>query len=78
MAEITSILEKGDRVVIYIEDDYCTSIRKRTWQAMELSVGSNISCKNLKDQENFFWKKMYGKDSWEREKIIISILYYSC
>jgi hypothetical protein len=72
MTKITNILEKGDRVAIYIEEDYCTSIRKRTWQAMKLSIGSNISCKNLKDQENFFWKKMYGKDSWEREKIRIS------
>lgn len=76
MPKITKILEKQgehkDRVYIYIDGKFCTSIRQRTWIGMRLEIDSIISCDELKTLENNFWKKIYGKESWEREKIRIN------
>ena len=73
MSQITAIGEnkgkQGDRVWVFIDDEYCTSIRQRTWIGMNLSIGSQISCEELKEKESFFWKQSYGKDAWAKEKV---------
>ena len=76
MPVITKILQqqgvKQDRVHVYIDEQFCTSVRERTWIGMNLGIGSKISCDKLKLLEQNFWKKLYGVRSWEREKIRIS------
>lgn len=76
MSLITKVLtkqgKKQDRVHVYIDDRLCTSIRERTWLGMNLAVGSNISCKELKIFEQNFWKKLYGVQAWRREKVRIN------
>ncbi len=73
MSQITKIKEnKGkeqDRVWVYIDDEYCTSIRHRTWVGMDLHVGSEISCEELKERENLFWNHSYGEEAWKKEKV---------
>lgn len=72
MSKITKILSKiyngEERIQVYIDDKYCTSVRKRTWIGMNLNLGSNISCEEVITLENNFWKKLYGVKSWELEK----------
>lgn len=60
---------KADRMAIFIDNKFCTSIRKRTFSGMNLNEGDEITCEELKEKENFFWKQAYGKKSWEREKV---------
>jgi len=75
MPKITKIesISNQERVRVYINNAFCTSVRKRTWKAMNLNIGDEILCKDLIEQEKFFWKKIaYGKESWEKEKIRIS------
>lgn len=71
MGKITKILDKPEkqRVWVYIDEEFCASIRKRTFDGMGLYEGMNITCKELKDKENFFWKQMYNEDSWKKEKV---------
>lgn len=57
-----------DKVHVYIDNIFCTSIRERTWIAMNLAEGSEIECEELKKLENNFWKKLYGISAWEKEK----------
>jgi len=61
------------RVRVFIDGEYCTSIRARTFKGMQenegIDIGSDISCQALKDKDNFYWKQAYGKDSWEKEKV---------
>jgi hypothetical protein len=70
MPQITEIKFSQDqqRVYVSIDDTYCASIRSRTWRAMKLSVGAEITCEELKERENFFWKKAYGEKAWKEEK----------
>lgn len=35
---------------------------------MNLSIGQEISCSEVRELEAHFWKHSYGKDSWEKEK----------
>lgn len=71
--EITNIEQnKGscnDRVWVYINNEYCTSIRARTWVSFGLRIGDVIDCEELKERENFVWKNLYNKDAWEKEKV---------
>ena len=69
MPVITRIAEQHDteRISVYIDGTFCTGIRKRTFQAMNLQEGDKISCEELKENENFFWKHAY-KDVWRQEK----------
>lgn len=73
MPKITSITEQksnADRLNIFIDGEFCTGVRKRTFQAMNLKVGDEISCDSLKEQESFFWKQAY-QDVWKDEKVRI-------
>ena len=76
MPKITKILENqgrnNDRVHIFIDNQFCTSVRKRTWIGMNSKIGSDINCEKLKKLENNFWKKLYGPSSWKREKVRIN------
>lgn len=74
MAKITKITPQQrdpERVNVFVDYDYCCSIRKRTFQAMNLQVGSEISCEELRKRETFFWKQAYGENAWKREKVRI-------
>ncbi len=70
MPKITKIvsLKEKERVAVYINNNFCVSLRERTWKAMQLKIGDEIACNDLIEKEKFFWKKVYGKESWEREK----------
>lgn len=73
MAKITKItpVKEKERIYVYIDGVYCSSVRERTWKGMGLNIGDEISCPELKEKENFFWKKSYGKSAWEKEKVRI-------
>ena len=71
VGKISRIEHKPDkqRYWIYVDGQYCTSIRERTFPALKLSVGVEITCAEIKERENFFWKQQYGPSSWEREGV---------
>jgi hypothetical protein len=72
ITQIVTQQKNPDRVSIYIDGEFCTGLRKRTFQDMGLSVGDNISCERVKEMENFFWKEKYGPPAWEKEKVRIT------
>lgn len=75
MPKITRISDQKanpDKVSIYIDNEFCCGIRKRTFQGMNLNVGDEISCAELKERENFYWKKSYGETAWKKEKVRIN------
>ncbi len=71
MSKITKIEYKKDRqrYWIFVDQNYCCSIRERTFQGMDLFIGQEISCEKIKEMESFYWKEKYGKKAWEKEKI---------
>lgn len=81
MPKITDIKPSSDttgnaddqRVRVFIDGQYCTSVRARTFKGMQenegLGIGSEITCAALKEKDNFYWKQAYGADSWEKEKV---------
>jgi hypothetical protein len=77
MPKITKIVHNSEKERYYIHVDgiYCTSVRERTFPAMKISVGSELTCDQVKELDNFHWKNVYGKkdkdgkSSWDREKI---------
>ncbi|ACV25469.1 hypothetical protein [Kangiella koreensis] len=73
MPVITKIFykESSDKYWIYIDNDYCTSVRARTFKAMDLEVGREITCPELKELENHHFKHQYGQKSWQQEKVRI-------
>lgn len=75
MPRITKIIEQKnnpERVSVFIDNEFCVGIRKRTFQAMNYKVGDQITCEQLKEKENLFWKQSYQKiGAWEKEKVRI-------
>ncbi len=73
MPTVTSIrFDKGkDRYFIDIDGKYCASIRSRTFPAMGIEIGRQISCEELVTLEKFHWKNVYGETAWEQEKFRI-------
>lgn len=76
ITEIKTSQPSGDgeeRVKVFVDGAFCTTIRSRTFSGLQardgLSVGTEISCEELKQKESFFWKEQYGKDAWEKEKV---------
>lgn len=71
MPTITRIEYKADRerYWIFVDDEYCTSIRARTFPALDLAVGKTISCEQIKELESHHWKHAYGQSAWDKEKI---------
>jgi hypothetical protein len=71
MPTITRIEFKADRerYWIFVDGDYCTSIRSRTFPALNLKVGQSISCEQIKELESHHWKHAYGQSAWDKEKI---------
>ncbi|MGP3707042.1 hypothetical protein [Gordonia paraffinivorans] len=71
MPVITRIEYKRDRDKhwIYVDGEYCCSIRGRTFSAMDLEVGQERSCTEIQDMEQYFWKRSYGESSWQAEKV---------
>ena len=56
-------------MLVYIDGAKCTPVRERIWPALKLSVGSEITCAELKDREKFHWKLEYQKQAaWEKEQ----------
>lgn len=72
MPKITDIRyhQPKDRYWIYIDGEYCTSIRARTFKGMALTVGLEVSCDQVKEMENFHFKNQY-QNTWEQEKVRI-------
>ena len=58
----------SDRYWVYIDGQYCASIRARTFQGMNLIEGQEITCDDLIELEKFHWKNTYGQNAWEKEK----------
>ena len=71
MPHITEIQYKSDRQKywVFVDGKFCHSVRKRTFEAMNLTVGMEITCDEVKEREDFFWKRSYGSDSWKRERV---------
>ena len=67
MPSITSITSiDNERFSIDIDGTNCCSVRKRTFAGMNLCIGSEISCDELKEREKNYWKYAYA-DLWKRE-----------
>lgn len=68
MPKITKIVDKPERerVWIYIDYQYCTSVRERTFVSLGLRVGDEITCEQVKEKENFAFKNAYA-NTWARE-----------
>lgn len=71
MPKITKITYKPEkqRYWVFVDEAFCASIRERTFPALNLTAGMEISCDKIRDLENFHWKNAYNKESWEKEKI---------
>ncbi|KVX03787.1 hypothetical protein ASL22_09205 [Alcaligenes faecalis] len=71
MPKITRIEYKADRerYWIFVDGEYCTSIRARTFPALGLTVDQTISCEQIKELESHHWKHAYGQSAWDKEKI---------
>ncbi|MFQ2042433.1 hypothetical protein [Aeromonas caviae] len=71
MPKITYIEYKADRerYWIFVDGEYCSSIRARTFPALNLRVGLTISCEKIKELESHHWKHAYGQSAWDKEKI---------
>ncbi len=61
--------EDRDRYWVFIDGEFCTSIRGRTFPALGLEVGREVTCEELKAMESFHWKRQYGPQSWKREQV---------
>jgi hypothetical protein len=72
ITNITNQWNSPDRVSVFIDGAFCTGIRKRTFQGMNLKVGDEITCGDLKEKESFFWKQSYGEEAWKKEKVRIN------
>jgi hypothetical protein len=62
---------KSERYWIFVDGQYCTSVRARTFPALALAVGQEITCDKVIDLEKFHWKHKYGEQAWEKEKVRI-------
>lgn len=71
MSKITRIQHRPDRerYWIFIDGGFCCSIRERTFPAMGLKLGQQITCAEVKEMEKFHWKKAYGARAWDKEKV---------
>ena len=71
MPTITKIAPRPERerVWVYVDGQFCHSIRERTFPAMGLHVGRQISCDEIKELEKFHWKHAYGEAAWQKEKV---------
>ena len=71
MPRITEITYKPEkhRYLVFVDGMFCVSIRERTFPALNLLNGMEISCDKVKELENFHWKNAYNEESWEKEKV---------
>ncbi len=71
MPKITKITYKPDkdRYWIYVDHKFCASVRSRTFPALHLHEGDEISCDRINELEKFHWKNSYGQKAWEKEKV---------
>lgn len=71
MPTITHIVYKQDRqrYWVYVDGAYCTSIRERTFPALDLKVGQRIACEQIQELETHHWKHAYGESAWAKEKV---------
>ena len=69
MPTITAIVPSPatEQVSVYVDRQFCCTVRARTFRAMSLEVGSQATCEQVKYLENFHWKIQYGPESWIRE-----------
>lgn len=51
ITRITDQVSNSERVSVYINHEFCVGIRKRTFQGMNLEVGSEITCDELKEKK---------------------------
>ena len=70
MAKITRVKRdpRTQRIYVDVDGRRCCSVRGRTWSAMNLQVGSKITCAELKEREKFHWKRQY-QSTWPQEQI---------
>ncbi len=74
MSKITAIKEQvndNTRVSVFVDGKFCKGIRKRTFKGMNLKVGDSITCNELTEKEDFYWKQSYAEDAWKKEKVRI-------
>ena len=71
MSTITAIQhnqgKSKDRVYIYVDNEWCCSVRERTFLSLNVQIGSEINCESLKELEKFAFKNAYA-GSWVKEK----------
>jgi hypothetical protein len=63
----------SNRVWVFVDGEYCTSIRSRTFPALQLNIGDEITCQEIKKRENYVFKDLY-EDKWGEEKIRIDYI----
>lgn len=55
MPKITKIEYKPEkeRYWVFVDNAFCTSIRERTFHALNLVVGGEVPCEKIKELESF-------------------------
>lgn len=71
MSKITDIVHKPDkeRYWIFVDGKYCCSIRERTFPALQLMIGQEVTCDEINERESFVWKSQYGEAAWKKEGV---------
>lgn len=61
--------QDGERVFVFLDGEYATSVRDLVFDALSLKRGMEITKEEIRDRDNFFWKNKYQKNGgWEREE----------
>ncbi len=78
MGKITRIRRQKNnpnRLSVYIDGQFCTGMEERVFKGLNLKVGDEINCEELKREVKLFWKNRY-KDKWKEEKSrILAVIY---
>ena len=78
MGKITKIKKQKNnpkRVSVYIDGQFCTGMEERVLRSLNLKVGDEINCEDLRREVKLFWKNRY-KDKWKEEKSrILTVIY---
>lgn len=70
MSAITQFKNTTDqqRVFIFLDGQYATSVRRRTFDGLNLRVGQKITKDEIDLRESLYWKTKYSNNGgWERE-----------
>lgn len=54
--------QDGERVFVFLDGEYATSVRELVFEALSLERGMEITKEEIRERDLFFWKNKYGKN----------------